>query len=102
MWGAFFSTFFAPLSGLCGMENSCMMHLEKPWGSRSGMHKAGQIITTFPAEVTLNGGLIRELPQNTLNSGLGIILICPDAWKGLEKKVFLQGKISQQLWTQVI
>ena len=25
-----------------------------------------------------NGGLIRELPQNPLNSGLGIILICPD------------------------
>ena len=37
----------------------------------------GQIITTS-AEVTLNGGLIRELPQNPLNSGLGIILICPD------------------------
>ena len=28
--------------------------------------------------VTLNGGLIRELPQNSLNSGLGIILICPE------------------------
>ena len=28
--------------------------------------------------VTLNGGLIRELPQNPLNSGLGIILICPE------------------------
>ena len=28
--------------------------------------------------VTLNGGLIRELPQNPLNSGLGIILIFPD------------------------
>ena len=28
--------------------------------------------------VTLNGGLIRELPQNPLNSGLGIILIVPD------------------------
>ena len=40
-------------------------------------HVAGQIITTS-AEVTLNGGLIRELPQNPLNSGLGIILICPD------------------------
>ena len=30
------------------------------------------------SEVTLNGGLIRELPQNPLNSGLGIILICPE------------------------
>ena len=39
--------------------------------------KPGQIITTS-ADVTLNGGLIRELPQNPLNSGLGIILICPD------------------------
>ena len=38
---------------------------------------AGQIIATS-AEVTLNGGLIRELPQNPLNSGLGIILICPE------------------------
>ncbi len=41
------------------------------------MNDSGQIITTS-AEVTLNGGLIRELPQNPLNSGLGIILICPD------------------------
>ena len=40
-------------------------------------HPSGQIITTS-AEVTLNGGLIWELPQNPLNSGLGIILICPD------------------------
>ena len=38
---------------------------------------SGQIITTS-ADVTLNGGLIRELPQNPLNSGFGIILICPD------------------------
>ncbi len=41
------------------------------------INTSGQIITTS-AEVTLNGGLIRELPQNPLNSGLGIILICPD------------------------
>ena len=40
---------------------------------------SGQIITTS-AEVTLNGGLIRELPQNPLNSGLGIIPICPELW----------------------
>ena len=43
--------------------------------------ESGQIITTS-AEVTLNGGLIRELPQNPLNSGLGIILICPDEYFG--------------------
>ena len=47
--------------------------------------RSGQIITTS-AEVTLNGGLIRELPQNPLNSGLGIILICPDE----DVKRFLQ------------
>ena len=41
------------------------------------IHHSGQVITTS-ADVTLNGGLIRELPQNPLNSGLGIILICPD------------------------
>ena len=46
---------------------------------------AGQIITTS-AEVTLNGGLIRELPQNPLNSGLGIILICPECWENIPKK----------------
>ena len=40
-------------------------------------HNSGQIITTS-AEVTLNGGLVRESPQHPLNSGLGIILICPD------------------------
>ena len=42
---------------------------------------SGQIITTS-AEVTLNGGLIRELPPNPPNSGLGIILICPAIYIG--------------------
>ena len=37
----------------------------------------GQIIATS-AEVTPNGGFVRESPQNPLNSGLGIIVICPD------------------------
>ena len=37
---------------------------------------SGQIIATS-AEVTPNGGLVRESPQNPLNSGLGIIVICP-------------------------
>ena len=41
-------------------------------------HLSGQIIATS-AEVTLNGGLVRvPSPQNPLNSGLGIIVICPD------------------------
>ena len=43
----------------------------------SAQMTSGQIITTS-AEVTLNGGLVRESPQNPLNSGLGIIVICPD------------------------
>ena len=38
---------------------------------------SGQITTTS-AEVTPNGGLVREFPPNPLNSGLGIIVICPD------------------------
>ena len=37
----------------------------------------GQNIATS-AEVTPNGGLVKESFQNSLNSGLGIILICPD------------------------
>ena len=41
-------------------------------------YQSGQIITTS-AEVTLNGGLVRESPKNPLNSGLGIILICPES-----------------------
>ena len=38
-------------------------------------HPPGQFITTS-AEVTPNGSLSRESPQNPLNSGLGIIVIC--------------------------
>ena len=39
--------------------------------------KSGQIIATS-ADVTSNGGLVRESFQNPLNSGLGIKVICPD------------------------
>ena len=42
------------------------------------LHGSGQIIATSH-DLTLNGGLVRELPQNPLNSGLGIILIFPDS-----------------------
>ncbi len=38
-----------------------------------------QIIAT-PFEVTPNGALVRESPNNALNSGLGIIVVCPDTW----------------------
>ncbi len=53
---------------------------------------SGQIITTS-AEVTLNGGLIRELPQNPLNSGLGIILICPDLFVVFPGRHFGAGSV---------
>ncbi len=46
-------------------------------------HTSGQIIANS-AEVTPNGGVVRESSQNPLNSGLGIIVICPDtsiAWE---------------------
>ena len=41
------------------------------------MDYSGQSIATS-AEVTLNGGLVRESPKNAFNSGLGIIVIWPD------------------------
>ena len=41
-----------------------------------GKSMSGQIIATS-AEVTPNGGLVRESPQNALNSGLGTVVICP-------------------------
>ena len=40
-------------------------------------HICGQIIATA-AEVIRNGGLVRDFLQNALNSGLGIIVTCPD------------------------
>ena len=40
---------------------------------------AEQILATS-AELTPNGGLLREISPNHLNSGLGIIVICPDFW----------------------
>ena len=56
---------------------------------------SGQIITTS-AEVTLNGGLIRELPQNSLNSGLGIILICPDMCDRVE--LLVSGRVVRRVY----
>ena len=49
--------------------------------TRLTAYLSGQIIATS-AEVTLNGGLVRESPENPLNSGLGIIVICPDLYRG--------------------
>ena len=60
-----------------------------------GVYMSGQIITTS-AEVTLNGGLIRELPQNSLNSGLGIILICPDMCDRVE--LLVSGRVVRRVY----
>ena len=58
------------------------------WGGMKGVrlewwfimvHVFAWIITT-PAEVSPIRGLVRESSQNALNSGLGIIVICPDSW----------------------
>ena len=71
-------------------DNGCLRRREGPWQTA---HGSGQIITTS-ADVTLNGGLIRELPQNPLNSGLGIILICPDGCVLLCSLIFCWNRLS--------
>ena len=58
---------------------------------------SGQIITTS-AEVTPNGGLVRESPPNPLNSGLGIIVICPETSSSLQRS--REGN-SESRWCQV-
>ena len=70
-------TILAAIFGVNGRHFSTFGQTPPQLNSFGKWHLSGQIITTS-AEVTLNGGLIRELPQNPLNSGLGIILICPD------------------------
>ena len=54
---------------------------------------SGQITTS--AEVTPNGGLVRESPQYPLNSGLGIIVICPD-WVNPTVKFVLQNRSQER------
>ncbi len=53
-------------------EDMCAAFLEG-----NHQNKSGQILTTS-AEVTPNGGLVGESLQNDLNSGLGILVICPE------------------------
>ena len=62
---------------LVEVELEVEVEVVSPRCNPQNLNTSGQIITTS-AEVTLNGGLIRELPQNPLNSGLGIILVWPD------------------------
>ena len=50
-------------------------HFEAP-----GAYILSGQITTTSAEVTLNGGLVGESPQHSLNSGVGIIVFCPDVY----------------------
>ena len=49
----------------------------KRWIAASNKNEWGASVAFTLAEVTLNGGLVRESPPNPLNSGLGIIQICP-------------------------
>ena len=44
------------------------------------MDTSGQMIATNPPRSPQMVVIVRELPQNPLNSGLGIIVICPDIW----------------------
>ena len=53
------------------------MEPRSPMKKGDFINYSGQIIATS-AEVTPNDGLIGIVPQNTLNSGLGILVICPD------------------------
>ena len=87
----FYNEFFAAMSMTWvgsarytdGGANSqeVLPQLRVDWGDvgkkSTDIHNSWQIITTS-AEVTLNGGLVRESLPNPLNSGLGIVLICPD------------------------
>ncbi len=59
------------------LEERCQLMSTRESHQKVVIYLPGQIITTS-AEVTLNGGLVRESPQNPLNSGLGIIQICSD------------------------
>ncbi len=63
---------------------------------------SGQIIATS-AEVTPNGGLVRESPPNPLNSGLGIIVICPYhlirlVYVVISKTAVAERPIAERLW----
>ena len=49
------------------------------WFPGKSLYSCGLSVATS-AEVTTNGGLVRESPDNPLNSGLGIILIFPGSW----------------------
>ena len=52
-----------------------------------GAAECGDLTETFwanlrtLAEVTFNGGLLRESPPNPVSSGFGIIVVCPDFWR---------------------
>ena len=66
------------------LENTCT----KWFNSWPFLEFSGQIIATS-AEVTPNGGLVRESSHNPLNSGLGIIVNCPKFWSDLFKRLLV-------------
>ncbi len=71
----------------------------------SALHWSGQIIATS-AEVTPNGGLVRESRKNALNSGLGIIVICPGWWivmkHGFKRKAWMYNGLQTMMITKPI
>ena len=46
--------------------------------SLNGMFIGSRQIIATSNDLTPNGGLVREFPQNPINSCLGIIVLCPD------------------------
>ena len=80
-WGPFFVRFCQDLElmGSVGKSSTLLTKL-----SQHKNQTSGQIIATS-AEVTPNGGLVRESPNNALNSGLGTIGICPETCLSLVK-----------------
>ena len=71
----------------CLLFDSFWWNFRKFWICWSGPSRCaswkidvpGQITTTSAA-VTLHGGLARESPSNPMNSGLGILAICPECF----------------------
>jgi len=58
------------------VQNKILAQMPRIYGLFSYI-RSRQFITTS-AEVTANGGLVEESTQHDLNSGSGIIVICPD------------------------
>ena len=77
------SSYMISTPGGVASPNMKMSHKNESFWTQKEMNHLNQPLmwanySDQPAEVTPNGGLVRESSQNPLNSGLGIIVICPD------------------------